>query len=143
MPAATGTTPFERAVYGVDHALVVDGVDVPAFTMALLTPGSEATVVSPLGSRYVVLGGEPLDGRRIIWWNFVSSSRERIEQAKEDWTSQRMGQIEGEHEWIPLPPDARRTGACASPCIIHGDVPVGMDLTYARRSAAPQSQRAA
>ena len=110
LPAATGTAPFERAVYSVDHALVVDGVDVPAFTMALLTPVLEAAVVAPHGARYVVLGGEPLDGRRVIWWNFVASSRERIEQAKRDWTSQRMGQIEGEHEWIPLPPDVPQHG---------------------------------
>ena len=51
----------------------------------------------------MVIGGEPLDGPRIIWWNFVSSSQERIDQAKEDWRAQRMGQIPGEHEWIPLP----------------------------------------
>ena len=49
------------------------------------------------------IGGAPLDGPRFIWWNFVSSSKERIEQAKEDWTAQRMGRIPGEHEWIPLP----------------------------------------
>ena len=51
----------------------------------------------------MVIGGEPLDGPRTIWWNFVSSRPERIEQAKADWTAQRMGAIAGEHEWIPLP----------------------------------------
>jgi len=50
-----------------------------------------------------VIGGEPLDGHRIVWWNFVSSSKERVERAKADWQAQRMGKIPGEHEWIPLP----------------------------------------
>ena len=48
-------------------------------------------------------GGEPLDGRRHLWWNFVSSSKERIEQAKQDWLDGNFGQIPGETEFIPLP----------------------------------------
>jgi hypothetical protein len=52
----------------------------------------------------VLIGGAPLDGgHRFMWWNFVSSSKERIEQAKADWAAQRTGQVPGEHEWIPLP----------------------------------------
>ena len=93
---------IERAVYSVDQRIVADGSDVPAFTMAVLAPGRESTIVAPHGARYVVIG-EPLDGRRTLWWNFVSSSKERIEQAKADWQEQRMGRIPGEHEWIPLP----------------------------------------
>jgi hypothetical protein len=55
-----------------------------------------------------VLGGAAMDGPRHIWWNFVSSSRERIEQAKADWTARRMGLVPGdEAEWIPLPENAR------------------------------------
>jgi redox-sensitive bicupin YhaK (pirin superfamily) len=98
-----GGPSFERAAYSIDHPLVIDGAEVPAFTLAILAPGAESTIVTPRGARYVVIGGEPLDGPRVIWWNFVSSSKERIERAKEDWTQQRMGQIPGEHEWIPLP----------------------------------------
>ncbi len=98
-----GTTGFERAIYSVDRPLVVDGAEVAAFTLAILAPDTEATIVAPEGARYVVIGGAPLDGTRFIWWNFVSSSKERIERAKEDWAAQRMGQIPGEHEWIPLP----------------------------------------
>ena len=94
---------FERAVYSVDEPLAIDGTEVPAHAMAILTPGAPATVVAPRGARYVVVGGAPLDGARVIWWNFVASSRERIERAKADWTSQRMGAVPGEHEWIPLP----------------------------------------
>ena len=94
---------IERAVYSVDQRIVADGSDVPAFTMAVLAPGRETTIVAPQGARYVVIGGEPLDGHRTVWWNFVSSSKERIEQAKAAWGEQRMGRIPGEHEWIPLP----------------------------------------
>jgi redox-sensitive bicupin YhaK (pirin superfamily) len=94
---------FERAVYGVDEPLVVDGTELPPHAMAILAPGAPARIVAPRGGRYVIIGGAPLDGPRFIWWNFVSSSRERIERAKADWTSQRMGAIPGEHEWIPLP----------------------------------------
>jgi redox-sensitive bicupin YhaK (pirin superfamily) len=99
----SGQPAFERAVYGVDHPIVVDGADVPALTMAVLAPGVPATIDAPQGARYVVIGGEPLDGPRFLWWNFVSSSKARIEHAKADWSGQRMGQIPGEHEWIPLP----------------------------------------
>jgi redox-sensitive bicupin YhaK (pirin superfamily) len=94
---------LEHAVYSVDTSLRVDGADVPPFTMAMLVPGTAATILAPRGARYVVIGGAPLDGHRTIWWNFVSSSKERIEQAKADWSAQRMGRITGEHEWIPLP----------------------------------------
>ena len=99
LPASLG----ERAVYGIDAPLAIDGTDVPAHTMAVLEPGEPATVVAKQRARYVVIGGEPLDGPRFIFWNYVSSSRERIERAKEDWTAQRMGRIPGETEWIPLP----------------------------------------
>ena len=50
-----------------------------------------------------LLGGAPLEGRRYIWWNLVSSSRERIEQAKSDWLQQRFAKVPGETEFIPLP----------------------------------------
>ena len=99
LPASLG----ERAVYAIDEPLRVDDVDVPAQSMAVAGPGAAARVASPRGGRYVVIGGQPLDGPRFLWWNYVSSSRERIERAKEDWAAQRMGQIPGEHEWIPLP----------------------------------------
>ena len=94
---------FEQAIYSVDEPLQVDGASVPACTMATLVPGAGATIAAPRGARYVVIGGAPLDAPRTIWWNFVSSRKDRIEQAKADWTAQRMGTIAGEHEWIPLP----------------------------------------
>ena len=51
----------------------------------------------------VVIGGDALDGPRFIWWNFVSSRKERIVQASNDWTAQKMGQVAGDAEFIPLP----------------------------------------
>jgi redox-sensitive bicupin YhaK (pirin superfamily) len=108
LPAPSPHT--ERAVYSVDQPLAIDGADVPAHVMAVLAPGAEATISAPEGARYVVIGGAPLDGPRFIWWNFVSSSRERIEQAKTAWSAQQMGKIPGEHEWIPLPDPLRRPG---------------------------------
>jgi redox-sensitive bicupin YhaK (pirin superfamily) len=51
----------------------------------------------------MLLGGEPLDGPRHLWWNFVSSSKERIEQAKHDWLVGNFGDVPGETEFIPLP----------------------------------------
>ncbi|MEO8506043.1 MAG: pirin family protein [Betaproteobacteria bacterium] len=96
-------TADERAVYGVDEPLLVDGTEVAAHTLVILAPHAAATIVAPRGARYVVIGGAPLDGPRHLWWNFVSTSQERIERAKEDWKQQRIGQIPGEREWIPLP----------------------------------------
>jgi len=94
---------LERAVYGVSGDLAIGGKRVAPMTMVVLAPGTSASITAPAGARYVVIGGEPLDGHRHIWWNFVSSSRERIEQAKQDWAAQRSGQVPGEIEWIPLP----------------------------------------
>lgn len=54
-------------------------------------------------SRVAIVGGEPMDGPRHIWWNFVSSSRERIEQAKQDRTAGRFPKVPGEAEFLPLP----------------------------------------
>jgi redox-sensitive bicupin YhaK (pirin superfamily) len=92
----------ERAVYSVDNAVTVGGAQVEPATMAVLDPAA-ATIAAPNGARFVVIGGEPVDGYRHMWWNFVSSRKERIEQAKNDWLAQRMGTVPGETEWIPLP----------------------------------------
>jgi redox-sensitive bicupin YhaK (pirin superfamily) len=94
---------LERAVYSVDNDIVVDDLVVARGNFAILRAGAAAHITAPSGARYVVIGGEPIDGHRHIWWNLVSSRRERIEQAKRDWAAQRMGVIPGETEWIPLP----------------------------------------
>ncbi|MEP7085066.1 MAG: pirin family protein, partial [Betaproteobacteria bacterium] len=86
---------LEKAVYALDESLMIDGVVIEPQRLALVEPDRVARVVAPAGGRYVVIGGERLDGRRHIWWNFVSSNRERIESAKRDWKGQRMGTVPG------------------------------------------------
>lgn len=70
--------------------------------VAVLREADRSPIAAPEGGRDVVIGGAPVDGPRFLWWNFVSSRKERIEQAKADWTAQRTGRIPGRHEWIPL-----------------------------------------
>ena len=93
----------ERALYSVDHDFELDGELVPAFTMVVLAEGAEPVLRAPRGARVVLVGGAPL-GHRFLVWNFVSSRKERIARAQADWEAQRMGQVPGETEFIPLPP---------------------------------------
>ena len=65
--------------------------------------GDEITIKALNAARLLLLGGEPLDAPRHVWWNFVSSSRERIEKAKVDWKNKRFASVPGESEFIPLP----------------------------------------
>ena len=95
--------PQEAAIYPVMGALAIDGVPLGANTMAYLEPGTGARISSKEGVQFVVIGGAPLDGHRFIFWNFVSSSKERVAKAGEDWEQQRYGSVPGETEWIPLP----------------------------------------
>ena len=80
-------------------------VIIAAGQMLVLKPGVAVTIRALSRARCMLLGGEPADAPRHIWWNFVSSSRERIEQAKADWTAGRFAGVPGETEFIPLPPD--------------------------------------
>ncbi|MBP7575014.1 MAG: pirin family protein, partial [Rhodoferax sp.] len=93
----------ELAVYPVDVDVEIDGQLIAAHTLAVLTPGQVASIRSTTAARLMILGGDALDGRRHMWWNFVSSRKERIVQAAQDWEDQRMGSIDGETEFIPLP----------------------------------------
>ncbi|MGF6775633.1 pirin family protein [Paraburkholderia sp. GAS334] len=93
----------ERGVYPVEGDLQIDGETLEAGQMAVLTPGETVTLASTGGATVMLLGGEKLDGERFIEWNFVASSREKIERAKTAWTNQEMGHVPGETEWIPLP----------------------------------------
>jgi redox-sensitive bicupin YhaK (pirin superfamily) len=93
----------ELALYSVDNDLIVGAQTLPAHAIGVLAPGNAVTVSTPQGARFVLIGGAPLESKRFMWWNFASSSKERIEQAKADWTAQRIGQIPGETEWIALP----------------------------------------
>ncbi|KFN47450.1 hypothetical protein N790_01710 [Arenimonas malthae CC-JY-1] len=93
----------ERALYAVEGELTLDGEALPLEHLLVLEPGTEPLLRAACDARVMLLGGEPLDGPRHVWWNFVSSSRERIEQAKADWREGRLGQVPGETESIPLP----------------------------------------
>ena len=94
----------EMAVYPVQGQVALDGAALAAQTMAVLQPDVPAAIRADQPARFVVIGGDPLDGPRHMWWNFVSSRKERILQAAEDWEAQRMGRVAGDDEFIPLPP---------------------------------------
>jgi hypothetical protein len=93
----------ERAVYLVDGDLTIDGEALPAGALATLQPGRQVELKASSATRCMVLGGEPADGPRHIWWNFVSSSPERLERAKQDWKLGRFATVPGETDLIPLP----------------------------------------
>jgi redox-sensitive bicupin YhaK (pirin superfamily) len=92
----------EIAAYVVSGSVKIDGESFGEGVMAVGSGSAAMTLTAEEESRVMVIGGEPL-GRRHIYWNFVSSSRERIEQAKSDWREGKFGQIPGETEFIPLP----------------------------------------
>ncbi len=93
----------ERALYIASGGVEIDGQPLAAHQMAILTPGSTPTLKATEDTRLMLFGGAPLDGRRHIWWNFVSSSQEKIEQAKQRWREDRFPAVPGETERIPLP----------------------------------------
>ena len=69
----------------------------------MFRPGDRIAVRAASPARLMLLGGAPMDGPRHIWWNFVSSRKERIEQAKADWARGRFDSVPGDTEFIPLP----------------------------------------
>jgi len=93
----------ERAIYVVKGVIDLSSRSFGASQLLVLKRGMETAVVAPQGARLLLLGGAPLDGVRHIWWNFVSSSQQRIEQAKADWKEGRFPAVPGETEFIPLP----------------------------------------
>lgn len=93
----------ERAVYVADGAITIAGETYKSGNMAVVAPGADIAIEASDESRVMLLGGDPLDGPRHIWWNFVSSREDRIEQAKDDWLNGRFDKISGDSEFIPLP----------------------------------------
>jgi redox-sensitive bicupin YhaK (pirin superfamily) len=93
----------EMALYVLDGQVGVDGVVLPPTILRVLAGGQGARISTQAAARLVVIGGAALESRRHLWWNFVSSRRERIARAAEDWAAQRMGQVPGESDYIPLP----------------------------------------
>lgn len=103
IPAPLDPDYDERAVYIVEGEIEIAGDRFEAPRLLIFRPGDRITLRATRPSRMMLLGGDTMDGPRHIWWNFVSSSRERIEQAKEDWKSGRFPPVPGETEFIPLP----------------------------------------
>ena len=93
----------ERAIYVIEGTMNIAGDDVATGTMVILKPGAEIIIKALTDTHSVILGGAALPGTRHVYWNFVSSSRDRIEQAKDDWRNGRFGKVEGDDEFIPLP----------------------------------------
>ena len=91
----------ERAVYVVSGGATVDGDAVVPGVMALISPAVSAIELAP-SSSVMLIGGAPL-GKRLIWWNFVAATPERLERAKADWRADRLGKIPGESKRTPLP----------------------------------------
>lgn len=94
----------ERALYIVKGKIEVSGVQYPAGQMLVLKPGALVEFMALSTARVMIIGGEPMDGSRYIWWNFVSNSKDRLEQAKNDWKHGHFPKVSGdEEEFIPLP----------------------------------------
>ncbi len=93
----------ERALQIVEGAVDVDGQHLPTHAMIVLGEGAIARVTAIESTRLILFGGDPLDGPRFVWWNFVASTRERIEQAKSAWRDGEFPRVPGETEFIPLP----------------------------------------
>jgi len=93
----------ERAIYVVDGEIEIAGDRYEGPRLLIFRPGDRITVKTTKPTRMMFLGGDALEGPRHIWWNFVSSSKERIEQAKQDWKTGRFAHVPNEHEFIPLP----------------------------------------
>ena len=106
----------ERAIYTVVGEVEIAGDVFGPAQLLVFRPGDRITIRARTNARFMLLGGEPMDGPRHIWWNFVSARRERIEQAKADWKMGKFGSVFGDSEFIPLPePDAAALPASSSP----------------------------
>ncbi|MEL6692173.1 MAG: pirin family protein [Pseudomonadota bacterium] len=103
----------ERALYVAFGEAIIDGELIEAGQMAILHPGKDIPVSVAIGTRFMLAGGQPMDGPRKIEWNFVATDTERLEQAKADWRASAAGGWtdtpftlpEGEDDFIPLPGD--------------------------------------
>ena len=98
----------ERAVFIASGEIDVAGETFGAGRLLVFRPGDRISILALSQARLMLLGGEPMDGERHIWWNFVSSSKDRIDAAKADWKAKRFASVPGDAtEFIPLPEPAR------------------------------------
>lgn len=98
----------ERALYVLSGKVEIGSDCFEQGQLIILRRGTEIVLTALEAARFMLFGGEPMDGPRYIWWNFVSSRRERIEQAKDEWANGRFDTVPGdEEEFIPLPEKIR------------------------------------
>jgi redox-sensitive bicupin YhaK (pirin superfamily) len=94
----------ERAVMLVGGEARIDGQPLDSYVLTVLAPGTAMRLSSDKGGRVMLLGGEAFQTERHVWWNFVSSSRDRINQAKDDWRAGKFPLVPGDsEEFIPIP----------------------------------------
>ncbi|MBV9138972.1 MAG: pirin family protein [Hyphomicrobiales bacterium] len=93
----------ERAIFVAEGEVEIAGDSFEAPRLLVFRPGDRITIVAKRRARLMFLAGAAMEGPRYIWWNFVSSRKERIEEAKEDWKMGRFAGVPGETEFIPLP----------------------------------------
>ena len=93
----------ELGVYVIDGDVKIGATTVSAGVLAVLQREAKCSMSSSSGAHVMLLGGATLEGERIIWWNFVSSSQERMEQARNDWRERRFPEVPEEIDFIPLP----------------------------------------
>jgi len=94
----------ERAIYVIGGVIEISGDKFESGRLLVFRPGDTVSIQAATDAHFVILGGAPMDGPRHIWWNFVSSRKERIEQAKVDWKAGHFGKVPGDEiEFIPLP----------------------------------------
>jgi hypothetical protein len=93
----------ERAFYLVSGEVEIEGVTFKPGRLIVLRPGAEVAARAEKPARLIAVGGDILEGPRFVWWNLVSSSRERIHAARADWVAGKFNTIEGDPEFIPAP----------------------------------------
>jgi len=94
----------ERAVYVIDGTIDISGDRFESGRLLVFRPRDAVTIKAATDTHFVILGGAPMDGPRHIWWNFVSSRKDRIEQAKAEWAAGHFQKVPGDEiEFIPLP----------------------------------------
>lgn len=87
----------------VSGRMLVDGQSFTPGMLAVFKPGAEVTISADAPTRLMLVGGARLDGPRHVWWNFVASSKDRIEAAKADWRAGRFAKVPGDDDFVPLP----------------------------------------
>lgn len=95
----------EGALYLIDGNLEIDGKKIQQYDLVVFKKGTQLDIKAEEDSKFMIFGGEIFPEGRHIWWNFVSSEKERIEQAKQDWQNKKFADVIDEEEYIPLPSD--------------------------------------